>query len=289
MKISVYITSYNQRDLLVEAIESVLAQTLRPVQIIIVDDCSSDGSQELIAGYASCYRDLITPIYHRRNQGVAQTRIDALRAVSGDYVTYVDGDDRYLPTKLEKEYRALEDNPWAQIAYSNNFYIRLDGTRFGVWMEDADPPAQGNAFCRTFAREFPKQSLFRMELVEYPAWRSVGFHDHKLRLYEDYDMRIRLSKHLRMIYVNEPLSEYRIHGTGLSARSRAQHLSALAYLYKKNRPLLRDLDPAERKYVRRKFREWIRPVAEKAIRQSIRNGQYPTACMLWCRMLWLRL
>ena len=109
-RISVYITSYNQKEYLVEAIDSVLNQTLKPFEIIIVDDCSTDGSREVIAGYALRYPDLVNPIYHTRNQGVAQARIDALQMVTGDYVTYVDGDDRYLPTKLEKEARLLQEN-----------------------------------------------------------------------------------------------------------------------------------------------------------------------------------
>ena len=106
--ISVYITSYNQREFLAEAIDSVLAQTLPPHQIIVVDDCSTDGSQDIIADYARAHRGLFSPIYHRDNTGVAQVRADALAAVTGDLVTYVDGDDRYLPTKLEQEAAALK-------------------------------------------------------------------------------------------------------------------------------------------------------------------------------------
>ncbi|MBT7715794.1 MAG: glycosyltransferase family 2 protein, partial [Deltaproteobacteria bacterium] len=87
MKISVFITSYNQKKFLIEAIESVLNQTLSPFQIIVVDDSSKDLSQEVIAGYAARYPNLITPIFHKRNTGVAQVRIDALNAVNGDYVT----------------------------------------------------------------------------------------------------------------------------------------------------------------------------------------------------------
>lgn len=61
MNISVFITSYNQRDYLREAIESVLAQTLPASQIIVVDDASSDGSPDLISDYARRYPDLFTP------------------------------------------------------------------------------------------------------------------------------------------------------------------------------------------------------------------------------------
>ncbi|MEW5857923.1 MAG: glycosyltransferase [Cyanobacteriota bacterium] len=272
LKISVYITSYNQKKYLIEAIESVLVQTLPPSQVIIVDDCSSDGSQEVIAAYASRYPERITPIYHTCNQGIAQTRIDALQAVTGDYVTYVDGDDRYLPTKLEKEAKLLQQNPNAQIAFSNNYYMTVDGTHFGVWAEGEVPP-HGEVFCQTFAREFPKRNLFRMELMPYAALKKIGFHDPKLNLYEDFDIRIRLSKQYRTIYYNEPLSESRIHNKGLSSSDAAQHLAALQYIYRKNKPLLKDINVKKRKEVQQKLEEWIADIAKRAAEEAIEDIQ----------------
>ena len=234
-RISVFITSYNQRDYLIEAIETVLGQTLTPTQIIIVDDCSSDDSSDVISDYASRYPELITPIYHKENMGVTRTRIDALNAVNGDYVTYVDGDDRYLPQKLEKEFEALKRNHNAQIAFSNNYYMSADGMHTGIWIDEDDHcPPEGNVFWQTFGRSYPKNSLFRMELVEYEAWKRVGFHDTSLKIYEDFDMRIRLTKPLQTVYVDEPLTEIRYHGKGLSSLNARNHVEALKYIYRNN-------------------------------------------------------
>lgn len=273
MKISVFITSYNQKQYLIEAIESVLAQTLSANQIIIVDDCSTDGSKEVISGYASRYPNLITPVFHEQNVGVAQTRIDALNSVTGDYVTYVDGDDRFLPTKLEKEVPLLNKRPQAKIVFSNNYYMTADGVHTGVWANDVQP-AEGDVFCETFAREFPRRNLFRNELVEYEAWRKVGFHDPRLELYEDFDMRIRLTKKYRVAYHDEPLSEYRIHSTGLSSLEAVRHLKALEYICRKNVPLLRDLSVDRRKHVRKKLGEWIAKVAKRAAKEALVEGNY---------------
>ena len=252
MKISVIITSYNQKKYLIEAIESVLFQTLKPFQIIIIDDCSTDGSQEVIAGYYSRYPTLITPIYHTENTGVSKTRINALEVVKGDYVTYVDGDDLFLPTKLEKESKLLKENPDIQIAFSNNFYMTENGVHTGTWIEGEMPP-EDDIFKETFARDFPKESLFRMELVDYKAWTNVGFHDPNLYIYEDYDMRIRLTKKLKVKYYNEPLSKIRIHGKGLSRSETARHLEAFKYIYKKNCHLLENLSASDRLEVEQKL------------------------------------
>jgi glycosyltransferase involved in cell wall biosynthesis len=280
MEISVYLTSYNQKRYLIEAIESVLAQSFKPFQIIIIDDCSSDGSQEIIAGFHSRYPNLITPIYHTQNRGITYTRIEALQRVTGNYVTFLDGDDRFLPTKLEKEANLLQKNPQAQIAFSNVYYVSEHGARTGVWAEHAKPP-EGDVFCQAFARDFPRGNLFRSELVNYQAWKQVGFYDMNLHnLYEDYDMRIRLTKGLRVVYCDEPLSEYRRHNAGLSRVKFTQHFEALDYIYQKNKPLLNNLSKVERDYVNRKVGEWIARVAIRASDEARNEGQPHQAAKL---------
>ncbi len=268
MKISVFITSYNQKQYLIEAIDSVLAQTLPPTQIVIVDDCSQDGSQEVIAGYASRYPDLITPIYHAHNRGVSQTRIDALSVVTGDYVTYVDGDDRFLPDKLEKEAGVLRGHPIAKIVFANNYHITDEGVRTKVWADEELPPG-GDVFCQTFARDFPRHNLFRMELVDYRSWKRVGFHDPDLRLYEDWDMRIRLTKHYQVAYCNQLLSEIRVHRKGLSSAGAAEHLAALEHIVQKNAHLLDDIEPQQRRYVHQRLDERRARMMRRGAREAL--------------------
>jgi glycosyltransferase involved in cell wall biosynthesis/DNA-binding SARP family transcriptional activator len=265
-KISVYITSYNQKAYLIEAVESALKQSLRPREIIIVDDCSTDNSQALIANYAQKYPDLISPIYHTKNLGVVRTRLDALNAVTGDYVTYVDGDDRFLPEKLEHEFEILAGNPKAQIVFSNNYYINPDGQPIGLWVEEEKPP-QGYIFKETFGRRFPKNSLFRMELVNYQAWKAVGFHDPAITIYEDFDMRIRMTKHLQAAFCDEPLSEIRMHDKGLSKLEAKQHLASLEFIYHKNRSLLADLDAFDRKLAKNGFYDFVNNISRVAANQ----------------------
>lgn len=273
MNISVYITSYNQKVYLIEAIESVLNQTLSPFQIIIVDDCSTDGSRDVIAGYASRYSGLITPIYHVRNLGVTQSRIDALQAVKGDFVTRLDGDDRYLPSKLEKEAGLLWNTPNAEIAFSNHYFMTKDGVRTGVWAGEKIPP-QGDVFCQTFARDFPRHGLFKRDLVNFKAWMKVGTYDPNLNIYEDYDMCVRLTKTLRVVYYNEPLSETRFHHSGLSSAAAKRHLDALRYIYQKNKHLLNDLSVFKRIYVERKFSRQVAELAVQVVHEAAKNDPH---------------
>lgn len=275
MSISVYITSYNQKEYLIEAIESVLKQTLKVTQIIIVDDASSDSSQEIILGYKSRYPKLVTTIFHEINQGIAQTRIDALKAVTSEFVTYVDGDDRLLPAKIENELNILIQNPNRHIVYSNNFYINEDGKRIGTWIKKKLPP-DGNVFCDTFARDYPKNNLFRMELLSYDAWKKIGFHDPNLNLLEDWEMRIRLCKNYLTIYNNEPLSEIRVHEHGLSKSPAIEKLYALEYIWQKNNSLLKDIDREKCNYIEEKIHQWkarfLRMRAKEELGLTYRNS-----------------
>ncbi|MDA0578629.1 MAG: glycosyltransferase family 2 protein [Verrucomicrobia bacterium] len=265
MKISVYITSYNQCDFLREAVDSVLAQTLRPHEIIIVDDASPDGSPELIRDYARRHPGLIKPIFHATNCGVARTRIDALHAATGDYVTYVDGDDRMLPEKLEREAAALAEHPAADLAYSNHYNMLPDGRRTDTWIREGDePPPEGDVFAPTFARNFPRRDIFRMELVRLDTLRRAGFHDPALPVFEDFDLRIRLTKIARACYVNAPLFEIRRQGTGLSTLRPDLKMVLLRDLYAKNRALLADCDPGLRRHVRRRYWQWMATFARQA-------------------------
>lgn len=290
MNISVFVTSYNQRDYLREAIESVLAQTLPASQIIVVDDASSDGSPDLISDYARRYPDLFTPVYHKQNTGVAQVRIDALEAVTGDYVTYVDGDDWFLPEKLEKESAAIRANPEARIAFSNNEYMSEDGSTLVRRWVDGEPVPQGDVFWQTIGRAFPRRSLFRMELVHYDSWREIGFHDPALSLYEDFDMRIRLTQRLRVVYVDQVLSRIRTHQSGLSKSSPARHFMALDYLFDKHRLLIDALPDYQHQKALTGLAGWIAPVGFKATKEALVSGKWMTAVRLgWATMRYLRL
>ena len=271
MRISVYITSYNQKEFLIQAIESVLDQTLKPFEIIIVDDCSHDGSKDVIEHYVSRFPDLIKPIYHERNTGVSQTRNDALAAVRGDYVTFVDGDDRFLPTKLEREADVIRKNRDADMVFSNYYSVNENGQRIWRWIENEKPP-EGDIFIQTFIRDFPKNIHFRNELVNYKSWKHVGFYDLKLRIYEDYDMKIRLTKNLRATYQNEPVIEYRRHQKGLSNMHPAEHFNALNYIYHKNYNLLNNLNEDSRKYILKKWNKHYAKLMRLAAIKEIENN-----------------
>lgn len=258
MKISVYITSYNQKDYLKEAIDSVLNQTFKPFEILIVDDCSMDGSRELIRSYAKEY-DFIKFVLHERNRGVSGVRISALSNISGDYVTYVDGDDIYLPHKLETEVKLLSKGEY-DLTFTNNIYVNPDdvGDIKWIWASNSSSmPSPGNMFIETLTRRFPRESLFRMELVKMDLLRKTGFHDEKLKIYEDYDLRIRLARIAKINYSLEPTTKIRISKNGLSKSSLHLHYESFNYIFDKYQDLVEGLPENEKLKVKKRLHQLL--------------------------------
>ena len=273
MIISVVITSYNQKRFLSNAIESVLNQVCRPDQIIIVDDASEDGSHEMIGAYASSYPKIIVPIYNERNLGVSYSRNSALAKVIGDYVCCLDGDDRLLPEKLAEEAKCFSDHPEIGMVFSNHYYINESGQRIGQWINGERMPS-GNIFRETFAWDLPRKSMFRNELVNYRLWKHVGFYDCRLKIYEDYEMRVRLTKYLYTKYVDKPLSEYRVHYRGLSNAKFQDHVNAQEYVYLKNQILLQGMNKQVIQYVNKRIGESIGKASQRAADEMLFYGKF---------------
>src|SRR5215468_2051335 len=97
MKISTVIILYNLEKYIDDAIQSVLRQTRQPDEIIVVDDCSTDGSADIVAKYSH----RIIHIKQEKNIGALKNTLSGLKAATGDVVAFLDGDDIWMPKKLE--------------------------------------------------------------------------------------------------------------------------------------------------------------------------------------------
>lgn len=270
-------TSYNQKAFLREAVDSVLAQTRMPDEIVIADDCSQDGSQDLIRSYAAEHPDLIRPIFQEKNVGIPRNKNAAYRATTGDLVTYLDGDDRFRPRKIEVDLETLEANPKADIACANVAYIDSEGHRVGTWCDEKDEVPTGNVATEVLGRDFPKGTLFRNEMVRKEEVEKTGFYDTDLPLYEDWELRIRLSQRAHLAYAHEITSEYRKNPEGISRSHAGRHLDACLRIYRKHRSSIESLGTDDRRYVNRQVRPWIGQFAWRAFRDALERRDRPTA------------
>lgn len=127
-KVSIIMPSYNTAQYIRESIQSVLNQTYHNWELVIVDDCSTDNSDEVVA---SIKDDRIKYIKNEKNSGAAISRNRALREAKGKWIAFLDSDDLWMPEKLEKQIEFMEKNGYS-VSYTNYEEIDVDGNSTGV-------------------------------------------------------------------------------------------------------------------------------------------------------------
>jgi len=236
-KISVVIYSYNFERFLKESIESILAQTLLPYEILICDDHSTDKSWDIICKYSENYPELIKSYRHKKNIGMTANGNFGFKKIKGGLISWLDGDDRWLPTKLELEWKALRNYPGAKIAYSNVYIIDYHGNRQRIWDDGKYPaPPIGDAFVQIFSRRFfpNSTSVFRNHLMYRSVFDEIGYLDENLEIYIDWDFKIKATAKYPIVYSGVPLVEYRVHKQGISNSPREVLYRDMIRVYEKN-------------------------------------------------------
>lgn len=272
--ITLYMPSYNQAALLPQSIESVLNQTRRPDQFIIIDDASADDSPDIIREYQRQHPDLIDAVINPQNTGIGSVRNQAIGLARGDLVTYLDGDDLYEPEKLELEERALIQHPEAGYAFSNFGFIDQHGNPTRLWYEDNAPVPQGDLFTTIAQYAFARGVCHRCELMRTELVRAAGSYEPGLNLYEDYDLKLRVSRQHPAVGVDSVTHQYRVHEGGLHRTSFRRHYDALSHIYSKNAGLIDSLAAPQRREVRASIERNLARQAWRTIKQAA-AGQHP--------------
>jgi len=210
-QISVCIITYNQSATISCALDSVLSQnTTVPYEVIVSDDASTDGSQQVIAAYKNAYPDIIHPIFNSCNYGTAKNLLDiALPSCRGDYIATLEGDDYWVDNKkLEKQYCAMRSNDRASLCYTDYYKNSKSGEdyiRSGRYK--VNDPGLDILKGRT-----PHLSnwLFRRE-----ALRTRMPEQMYSILNIDLLLAYMLALQGELVYIDEPTSVYQVTGSGV--------------------------------------------------------------------------
>jgi glycosyltransferase involved in cell wall biosynthesis len=252
-RISIVITSFNHRAFLIDAIESVLAQTVMPHEIIVADDASSDGSPDTIRAYELKFPGLVKGIFRETNGGIPRNRNDGLRAVTGDYVGILDGDDWFLPHKLEAQVAALHAAGDATLVYGN-FRI-VDAARRPVRLKWNAPQPSGHVFADVAAG---KTGLLRTLIADYRAVRDAGFMDERFPRHDGLWLTIQLAARCKIAYVDDVLIDKRDHATSDSKSIRAEErLRELTAIYREILTMLPRHAPRDEARIRAAWRRLL--------------------------------
>jgi glycosyltransferase involved in cell wall biosynthesis len=236
--ISVVIPAYNTSKFIGSAIGSVLDQTYKNVEIIVVDDCSTDD----IADKLISFRDKIQFVRHERNKGAAEARNTGIGQSRGRLVAFLDGDDKWAPEKLEIFAESFAKHEGIQFAFSDFSRFRwTDGAFFALSNSQDFPAIYDIIRRRTYTDRkcylIPGNNMFTLLLGGYPIYPSTivvrrNIFDamgmwRKVRTNEDFDFSLRSSRVTDFLYIDERLAWIGRHDANLTIDTQRQMESDL--------------------------------------------------------------
>ena len=251
----------------------MLNQSLAPKEIIIVDDCSTDNSRNIIEKFASQYPYIIEPIYNENNLGVTRSRNIALSNCSGEIITYLDGDDLFYKNKLQSEYAILKKDPSIHCVYSNFNKIDENGNIIGTFASPSDDPITGDIFTATFSNQMNVSSggYFRSEMFYKKCLIKSGNYDTNLISWDDWDIHIRMSKFFKYGYCPRINSAYRECPGSLNSLPLELHYRDQTIIYNKNKKLIQNLKEKEKSFISNRVYVKIKGLFIKIIGKNIRR------------------
>jgi len=221
-KVSVLLTCYNHLAHVPAALGSVFEQTFNDYEIIALDDGSTDGSRDYLADQG----DTIIPVFNQENLGTYATLNVGLQQAAGEYVAILNDDDVWAPMKLERQVAALDSRPKCALAHTGGWFIDDDGERI-----EGSP--MGFPFPKTGTGDLLPTLLMRNQMITSSVMgrRSVlmdlGGFDPSFFGFGDWQMWLRVARNHGIVYVDEPLTFYRVHGGNGSRASETMERESL--------------------------------------------------------------
>lgn len=241
--VTVVCISYNHERFLEEAIHSISKQTYPAIEVILMDDASTDNSAAMLHSLAKKLPFPYKMIIHSANKGLCKTFNEALALAQGKYVIDFAADDILLPNRIEEQVKRLEEaGSQVAICYSDALIVDEAGREKGLFskIQQVDTFWEGKVFKHLFEYPFicPPSVMFMTEIL-----KEAGGYDKNLS-YEDFDCWMRLARNYDFVCVNAPLVRYRKVSNSMSnAKSRKkQHLQSTCRIIEKAKELVRNQD-----------------------------------------------
>jgi glycosyltransferase involved in cell wall biosynthesis len=210
-KVSVVIPTFNYAQYVTYAVQSVLNQSVSDFEIILVDDGSTDNTQAVLAPFQPHIRYI-----YQDNRGLAAARNTGIRAAAGEYIAFLDSDDWWLPTKLERQVALLDRRDELGLVYCD-FCWQYDETGTVVRSPQRGWFRSGFVFADLLVQNFIQTPT---PIVRSQVFNAVGLFDESLPAREDWDMWLRIAARFEIAFVDEVLAIYRFHSRNMSRNYR---------------------------------------------------------------------
>ena len=197
-KVTVIIPTYNRADKIEKSIKSVLDQTYDDFILIVVDDCSMDNTEEIVRNIGD---ERI--VFHRlsENKGAGGARNEGVRLAETEYIAFHDSDDLWLPDKLEKQIKYMDDHPDTGLVYGKMRVNARDGSY--AFPDEAEPgELEGDIFSWLLRRNTIGTPVM---FIRKKCFDNAGGFDASLRCLEDWEFAIRFSERFKIGFLNDIL------------------------------------------------------------------------------------
>jgi glycosyltransferase involved in cell wall biosynthesis len=194
-KVSAIIPTYNRLPMLKEAVDSILAQEFEDIELIVVDDGSTDGTSEEIKKCGGRVKLLQQP----QNRGVSAARNRGILQARGKYIAFLDSDDLWAKDKLKTQVTFLEDNPQYPLCYTDEIWIRK-GKRVNPRIKHSKYSGWIFEKCLPLCIISPSSAVIRRTVFS-----KVGLFDEALPVCEDYDLWLRITARFPVFFLNRKL------------------------------------------------------------------------------------
>jgi glycosyltransferase involved in cell wall biosynthesis len=210
-KVSIILPLYNGAKWISQAIESVLAQTYKDFELIIVDDGSTDNSREIISSYQ--YDKRVHYIY-QENRGFSSALNRGINESRGEYIGFIGQDDLYMQNKLKIQVKYLDKHKDVDLLHSNYYFIDSNGKVRGVrFIKIPKFTSKRKMIEYLFINNFIG---FETVLIRRRCFDEVGLFDERMKAFSDHDMWLRIAGKFNIDYINAVLVKKRIHELQLS-------------------------------------------------------------------------
>jgi glycosyltransferase involved in cell wall biosynthesis len=211
--VSVLMAVYNGEQYVAAAMDSILAQTFRDFELVVIDDGSMDASPVILRGYAA--RDPRVKLTLRDNQGLTSTLNEAFARSRGTYLARMDCDDVALPDRFARQVELLDANPDV-VCTGGQFQLIDGGSRL---LKTLRPPTD-DAEIQTTLLKGHNAICHPCAMIRRTAMEQVGGYDTRFKTAQDLDLWLRLGEVGKLSNVPHPVLKFRLHGSSVSETER---------------------------------------------------------------------
>ena len=247
-KVSVFVPTYNQKAFVHEAIESILIQDYPNLEIVVGDDGSVDGTQEILLEYKEKYPELFKLILSPRNEGITANCNKILKECTGEYIALFAGDDIWLPGKILKQVDLMQKNPGASLCVSKvEWFDSKTNKTMHIYPHGDFNVENMNIIDIAYYIGCTGASM----LVRSNAIPEYGF-ETSIQMVSDWLLFIEVLRSGDVIFINEALARYRRHGASMSNYPDLvfkEHMQTLFLLESKYEDMRSDVSSFMKKYI----------------------------------------